>query len=222
MQCLAFTLSTDAQLGRCAPKRGKTRQKRPLFGYRLITRFYRPRLACCHARQGARSAAAGQRGTLPPRCRSPRPRGRCRGRQHEVITLITTTVVVDHHDVEQVAGVASRIDASASSVIPGVMVPGRKKARPPRWEDGLEKRMPLRGDGAMGPFTILGAAFSPREIFYLKSPAKTSWSLSRSRTSDASSASGSTAKVLTSHPSASRCDSASSAQSKLPISTWRA
>ena len=73
MQCLAFTLSADAQLGRCAPKRGKTRQKRPLFGYRLITRFYRPRLACCHARQGARSAAAGQRGILPPRCRS-----RCR------------------------------------------------------------------------------------------------------------------------------------------------
>ena len=73
MQCLAFTLSADAQLGRCAPKRGKTRQKRPLFGYRLITRFYRPRLACCHARQGARSAAAGQRVTLPPRCRS-----RCR------------------------------------------------------------------------------------------------------------------------------------------------
>ena len=70
MQCLAFTLSADAQLGRCAPKRGKTRQKRPLFGYRLITRFYRPRLACCHARQGARSAAAGQRVTLPPRCRS--------------------------------------------------------------------------------------------------------------------------------------------------------
>ena len=73
MQCIAFTLSADAQLGRCAPKRGKTRQKRPLFGYRLITRFYRPRLACCHARQGARSAAAGQRGILPPRCRS-----RCR------------------------------------------------------------------------------------------------------------------------------------------------
>ena len=39
----------------------------------MITRFYRPRLACCHARQGARSAAAGQRGILPPRCRS-----RCR------------------------------------------------------------------------------------------------------------------------------------------------
>ena len=73
MQCFAFTFSTDAQLGRCAPKRGKTRQKRPLFGYRLITRFYRPCLACCHARQGARSAAAGQRGILPPRCRS-----RCR------------------------------------------------------------------------------------------------------------------------------------------------
>ena len=73
MQSIAFTFSTNAQLGRCAPKRGKTRQKRPLFGYPLITRFYRPCLACCHARQGARSAAAGQRVTLPPRCRS-----RCR------------------------------------------------------------------------------------------------------------------------------------------------
>ncbi len=31
----------------------------------------------------------------------------------------------------------SRIDASASSVIPGVMVPGRKKARLPVKEDEL-------------------------------------------------------------------------------------
>lgn len=47
----------------------------------------------------------------------------------EVSRPITTTVVVDHHDDEQVAASASRIATSASSVIPGVMVPGRKKAR---------------------------------------------------------------------------------------------
>ena len=107
MQCFAFTFSTDAQLGRCAPKRGKTRQKRPLFGYRLITRFYRPRLACCHARQGARSAAAGQRGILPPRCRS-----RCRSS----LQLVNVSRSV-HAGAGNLSGVSlSTIDKDAQSI----------------------------------------------------------------------------------------------------------
>jgi len=194
MQCIAFTLSTGAQLGRCAPKRGKTRQKRPLFGYRLITRFYRPRLACCHARQGARSAAAGQRGTLPPRCRHHEHEvgGRARGqpadhedgverhRETPISAAIESRVSLacsGKFTGTESAGLRtclpfacpatisrrrSRCPASAPSVIPGVMVPGRDKARLPVKEAGFEKRMPLRGDGAMGPFTIPGAAFSPR------------------------------------------------------------
>jgi len=116
MQCIAFTLSTGAQLGRCAPKRGKTRQKRPLFGYRLITRFYRPRLACCHARQGARSAAAGQRGTLPPRCRHHEHEvgGRARGQpaDHE-------DGVERHRETPISAAIESRVSLACSGKFTG-------------------------------------------------------------------------------------------------------